>query len=84
MEFEGGMDGDDGVVPERGGNTIAIQRNWGEGSGVDAVRYLPDATLFLKTLEEAQERAVAIILVITLTRLFESKKRRGLGELGER
>lgn len=78
------MEGDDGVVPEGGGNTIAIQGNCREGAGVDAVRYLPDAALFLETLEEVQKGAVAIILVIALTRLFESEERRGLGELGKR
>jgi len=84
MEFERRMEGDDGVVPERGGDTIPIQGNCGEGTGVDAVRYLQHAALFFETLEEVQKGAVAVILVIALTCLFESEEGRGLGELGKR
>src|SRR6266436_2883630 len=84
MEFERGMEGDDGVVAERGGDTIPIQGKCGEAADVDAVRYLPYAALFFETLEEVQKGAVAVILVIALTRLVESKEGRGLGELGKR
>jgi len=37
VEFERGMEGNDGVVPERGRHTIAIQRSGCEGSGVDSI-----------------------------------------------
>ena len=84
VEFERGMEGDDGVVPERGGDTIAIQRHCRQGAGVDAVGYLLNAALFLEALEEVQQGAIAIILVIALARLFERKEGRGLGELGKR
>jgi hypothetical protein len=64
MEFERGMEGDDGVVPECGGDTIAIQGNCGEGAGVDAVGYLPHAVLFFEALEQIQKGAIALILLI--------------------
>ena len=37
VEFERGMEGNDGVVPERRRHTIAIQGSGCEGSGVDSV-----------------------------------------------
>jgi hypothetical protein len=83
MEFERGMEGDDGVVPERGGDTIPIQGKWGECAGVDAVRYRPHAALVFEALEQIQKRAIALILLIQLARLVERKEGRGLGELGK-
>jgi hypothetical protein len=84
VEFERRVEGDDGVISERAGDTIPIQGNCGEGAGIDSVGYLSYTALFFETLEEVQKGAVAVILVIALTCLFESKEGRGLGELGER
>jgi hypothetical protein len=41
VKFERGMEGNDGVVSERGRHTIGIQGSCCEGSGVDSVGYLP-------------------------------------------
>jgi hypothetical protein len=82
-EFERGMEGNDGVVPERGWHTIAIQGSCGKGSGVDSVGYLLDAALSFETLEQIQKGAISLILIIELTRLFERKEGRGLSKLGK-
>jgi hypothetical protein len=83
VKFERGMEGNDGVVPERGWHTIPIEGGCGEGSGVDSVGYLPHAALFFKTLEQIQKGAILLILLIELTRLVERKEGRGLGKLGK-
>jgi hypothetical protein len=62
VEFESGMDGQDGVFAKRGWHTIAIQRSCGEGSGVDSVGYLAYAALFFESLKEVQKGATASIL----------------------
>ena len=84
VEFERRVEGDDGVISERPGDAIPIQGNCREGADVGSVGYLSYTSLFFETLEEVQKGAVAVILVIALTCLFESKEGRGLGELGER
>jgi hypothetical protein len=83
VEFERGVEGNDGVIPERGRHTVAIQGNCGEGSGVNSVGYLLHTALFFETLEEIQKGAISLILLIELTRLVERKERRGLGKLGK-
>jgi hypothetical protein len=83
VKFERGMEGNNGVVSERGRHTIAIQGSCGEGSGVDSVGYLLHSALFLETLEQIQEGAISLILLIELTRLVERKEGRGLGKLGK-
>jgi hypothetical protein len=84
VEFERRVEGDDGVISERPGDAIPIQRNCREGADVGSVGYFSYTSLFFETLEEVQKGAVAVILVIALTCLFESKEGRGLGELGKR
>jgi hypothetical protein len=84
VEFERGVESDDGVPSEGAGDAISIQGNCRESTGINAVCYLPHAALFFQTLEQVQKRTISLVLLIEPTRLIERKERCGLGELGER
>lgn len=83
MEFERGMEGNEGVFPEGSWHAIAIQWSGGECSRVDSVGYLSDSILVFESVEEVQKGAISLILLIEPTRLFERKEGRGLGKLGK-
>jgi hypothetical protein len=64
VEFERGMEGNDGVFSESSWHTIAIQRSGGECSRVDSVSYLSDSILVFESVEQIQKGAISFILVI--------------------
>jgi len=54
VEFESGVEGDDRIFPEGCRNAITVQRSGGEGSRIDSVGYLPDATLMFEPVNEVR------------------------------
>jgi len=83
VEFESGMEGDDGIFSEGSRHAVAVQRSCGECSRVDSISYLSDTTLVFESVEEVQKGAISFILIIELTRLVEREEGRGLGKLGK-
>jgi hypothetical protein len=64
VEFERGMEGNDGVVSEGSWHAISIQRSAGECSRVDSVGYLPDSILVFEAVQEIQKGAISRVLII--------------------
>ena len=55
VEFESGMEGNDGIFSEGSWHAVAVQRSCGECSRVDSISYLSDTTLAFESVEQVQE-----------------------------
>jgi hypothetical protein len=51
VQFEGGVEGDDGGVAEGERDAVAVGRDGGEGAGVDAVSNEPHAALGFQAMK---------------------------------
>lgn len=76
VEFEGGVEGDDGVVAKSEGHAITVERQSGERSGIDSICYESDAALDFQAMEQIQDGAIARILLIPLACFPERKQGR--------
>lgn len=83
VEFKRGVESDDGVPSEGAGDTVSIQGNCRESTGINAVCYLPYPALFFQALEQVQKRTISLVLLIEPTRLIKREDGCGLGELGK-
>jgi hypothetical protein len=84
MPFEGGMECQDGIVPERSWDAIAVEGHCGQISDVDSFGQLVDAVLLLEAMQHIKAGTGVVVLPVSLAGFAERKQGCCLGELGER
>src|SRR6266849_11028566 len=70
VPFERGMKRNGSIVAKRAGDEITIRRRGSEGSGVDAMRQLTDASLALQAMQHVQDGAAVRVFSVAVARLF--------------
>ena len=66
VQFESGVEGDDGVVAEGAWDTVAVGRSGGEGASVDAVCKEPHAALSFQSMKEVDDGAAMHVFPIAI------------------
>jgi hypothetical protein len=64
LQFEGGVEGDDGVVTEGVGGAVAVERGGGKSAGIDAVRNEPHAALGFQWMKQVEYGAAMFVFLV--------------------
>jgi hypothetical protein len=84
VQFEGGVEGDDGVVAEGARDAVAVGRGDGEGASIDAVRNQPHAALGFQAMKQVEEGAAMHVFPVAIAGFPDREQGSGLGVVGER
>ncbi len=84
VQFECGVESDDGVLVEGARDVVAVGRGGGEGADIDAVRNEPHAALGFQAMKQVEEGAAMHVFPVAIAGLPDREQRSGLSVLGER